>query len=102
MFNEDGYLNTSFLENEEELRLELSQCVECVLIISGSFGKEVVPKYHDFLCIKEILIFTMRKDLHEEWASHYDKIKGIFDSIEEVNDAMKDIDFNLKTYEIYV
>ena len=47
------------------MMLELSQCVECVLIISGSFGKIVVPKIHDYLCIKEILIFAYNTDLHK-------------------------------------
>ena len=82
--------------------LELSQCVECVLMISGSFGKEVVPKIHHFLCIKEILIFAMRKDLHKEWSSAFNKVKGVFTSLDEVEDAMKQIDFNLQTYQIYV
>ena len=82
--------------------LELSQCVECVLIISGSFGKIVVPKIHDYLCIKEILIFAYNTDLHKQWSGAYEKVKGVFNTITDVNAALKKIDFTLQTYQIYV
>ena len=36
---EKNFLNTAFLDNKEDFMLELSQCIECVVIISGSLGE---------------------------------------------------------------
>lgn len=54
--SEMGFLNTSYLDNVDDFMLELSQSVSCVVIISGSVGEILIPKVHDFKCIKQVLI----------------------------------------------
>jgi hypothetical protein len=54
------------------------------LIVSGSLGKNFVPKICDYLQIYSIYIFCGKKINHESWAEKYKKIKGVFDNITEL------------------
>ncbi|CAF4436489.1 unnamed protein product, partial [Didymodactylos carnosus] len=46
-----------------------------VLIVSGRFGREIVPRIHDLSQLKSIYVFCMDKAEHEKWAKHYKKVE---------------------------
>jgi tetratricopeptide (TPR) repeat protein len=59
------------------------------LIISGSFGKKLVPLVHDLIQIHSIYVFCMDKQKHDEWARQYPKICGVFTNINEICECLK-------------
>lgn len=46
-----------------------------ILIVSGRFGREVVPKVHQLRQVSSIYVFCMDKKANEQWASEYAKVK---------------------------
>jgi hypothetical protein len=59
------------------------------LIVSGSLGKDFVPKIYHLSQINSIYIFCGLKTNHEIWAKEYKKIKGVFDKITELCECLK-------------
>ncbi len=55
-----------------------------ILIVSGTLGENFVPKIHQRTEIYVIYVFCGRKQKHDYWAKKYKKIKGVFDTIEEL------------------
>jgi len=55
---------------------KLSTTSRVILIISGTFGKELVPRIHDLHQILTIYVFCFQRDKYIEWAKDYNKVKG--------------------------
>lgn len=66
------------------------------LVVSGSLGKVFVPNINEFSCINSIYVFCANKSNHEQWATNYKKIKGVFNNI---LDLCKQLDRDIKRFE---
>ncbi|CAF1019880.1 unnamed protein product [Adineta steineri] len=73
------------------------QCVEFIqeiinnrvcMIISGSFGKRIVPRVHDMSQVDTIFIFCKNEEFRNQWAKKYPKIKGVFTKITPICEAL--------------
>ncbi len=53
-----------------------SQSVDAriTLIVNGRLGEQIVPGIHQLSQIIAIYVYCMKKEVHEKWASHYDKV----------------------------
>ncbi|CAF0828725.1 unnamed protein product [Didymodactylos carnosus] len=49
-----------------------------VLIVSGRFGKEIIPRLHDLAQFSACYIYCGNKAANDKWAKAYPKVKGIF------------------------
>ncbi len=76
------------------------QCIEFIdtidtnnnkacMIISGSFGQQIVPHVHKMSQVDSIFIFCSNKKYHEQWAKDWAKIKGVFTEINPICEALK-------------
>ena len=54
---------------------ERSKDDRLILIVSGRFGREVVPKVHHLRQVSSIYVFCMDKKANEKWASEHAKVK---------------------------
>ena len=59
------------------------------MISSGAFGQATVPLVHDKPQVSTIYIYCGDKTRHEEWASQWPKVKGVFTDITLVYEALK-------------
>ena len=59
------------------------------MIISGSLGRDIVPRIHHMSQVDSVFIFCSNKQYHEQWAKDWSKIKGIFSDINLICDALK-------------
>lgn len=46
-----------------------------ILVVSGSFGKEIVPRIHQLEQVSAIYVFCMRFEDHKTWAEQYQKVR---------------------------
>ena len=53
---------------------EISQ-EKVVLIVSGMFGRQVVPRLHDLPQFSACYVFCQDKKSNEQWAKNYPKVK---------------------------
>ncbi|CAF1061233.1 unnamed protein product [Adineta steineri] len=74
------------------------QCLEFVqtiinkkacMVISGSLGEHIVPRVHNMSQIDSIFIFCNNQNHHEQWATDWSKIKGVFTDIISICEALK-------------
>ncbi|CAF1633973.1 unnamed protein product, partial [Didymodactylos carnosus] len=71
-----NYLKT-FIDPDECIDYITSISNERVfLIISGSFGENIIPLISDLKQILSIYIFCSNKFKYEQWAHNYEKIQG--------------------------
>lgn len=63
------------------------------IIISGTFGKGVVPHIHNLPHVDSIFILCDNddNDNHEEWINEWRKIKGVYTEISQINENLKQI-----------
>lgn len=47
-------------------------------IVSGEYGKIVLPVVHHLACIEFVYIYCLNKDKHIEWSKALDKVRGVF------------------------
>ena len=59
------------------------------MIISGSASQQIVPQIHNLDQLDTIFIFCRDKQFHEIWTKNWSKIKGVFNEIEPICDALK-------------
>ena len=59
----------------EQAIQQLSKTDRAILIVSGSFGKELVPLVHELEQILAIHIFCIEQARYLEWAQQYKKVK---------------------------
>ncbi|CAF5086200.1 unnamed protein product, partial [Rotaria sp. Silwood1] len=48
-----------------------------VLIVSGGYGREIVPRIHDLIQVNCIYVYCYDKARHEEWSTDFSKIRSI-------------------------
>ncbi|CAF1201967.1 unnamed protein product [Rotaria sordida] len=56
---------------------QLSKTSRAIIVISGGFGRELLPRIHDLPQVLTIYIFCMDQAKHLEWAKQFNKIKAI-------------------------
>jgi hypothetical protein len=49
-----------------------------ILIVSGGFGMEIVPRIHQLEQVLTIYIFCMEREKHVEWAKNFNKVKQFY------------------------
>ena len=59
------------------------------MIISGSFGQNIVPLVHNMPQVDSIFIFCGNRQYHEQWTKNWSKIKGVFTEIQSICHAVK-------------
>jgi tetratricopeptide (TPR) repeat protein len=59
------------------------------MIISGSFGQQIVPRVHKMSQVDSIFILCSNKKYHEQWTKDWAKIKGVFTEITPICEALK-------------
>ena len=56
---------------------QLSDTTRVILIITGSFGKQLLPRIHHLQQVSVIYIFCVAKENYLEWAKEFNKVKYI-------------------------
>lgn len=46
-----------------------------VLIVSGKFGRELIPRIHDMQELNAFYVYCMNKDSNRQWAKKYGKVR---------------------------
>ncbi|CAF1445550.1 unnamed protein product, partial [Adineta steineri] len=59
------------------------------LIVSGSLGKYIMRHLHDMSQVDTIFIFCNNQECHQQWATEWPKIKGVFTDITSICEAFK-------------
>jgi tetratricopeptide (TPR) repeat protein len=77
----DGEQCVHFLENMDNEK--------ACMIISGSFGQDIVPRVHNMSQVDSIFIFCGNKNYDKQWTKDWSKIKGVFTEITRICDALK-------------
>ncbi|CAF1168269.1 unnamed protein product [Rotaria sordida] len=60
-----------------------------VLIVSGSFGQQIIPHIQELNQLESIYIFCSHKSKYEQWSKNYEKIKGVFTGIISICNVLK-------------
>jgi hypothetical protein len=82
-------INT-FIDGEECIQfLDNITDNKACMIISGSLGQQIVPRVHNMSQVDSIFIFCDNKKRHEQWAKEWSKIKGVFNKISPICEALK-------------
>ncbi|CAF1346237.1 unnamed protein product [Adineta steineri] len=85
--------------NDTNIFTDDDQCLEFIqtvidnkvcMIISGSFGQQIVPRMHNMSQVDSIFIFCSNKKQHEQWVKAWPKIKGVFTDITPICEALKE------------
>ena len=80
----------TFSEPEQCLTFLQGIRVEKVfLIVSGSLGRDVVPRIHPMAQVDAIFIFCGDKSRHEEWVKKWPKVKGLYTQIKPICAALE-------------
>ncbi|CAF3789237.1 unnamed protein product [Rotaria sp. Silwood1] len=59
------------------------------MIVSGGLGKDTIPAIHDAPQLKSIFIMCHKVAFHEQWAKGYLKVKGVFNKIDDLCQAVQ-------------
>ncbi|CAF0880744.1 unnamed protein product [Adineta ricciae] len=75
------------------------QCHDCVtslssqdrlvLIVSGQYGRELVPQIHSLRQVSAIYVYCMNKQAHEQWANSFTKVKSVTTRTKDLIDHIK-------------
>jgi hypothetical protein len=60
----------------EEYIRQITDVNSIILIVSGRYGRELIPNIHDLLQLNTVYIYCMNVKLNEEWAKNYKKVRG--------------------------
>jgi hypothetical protein len=65
-------------DNSDQCEQYIRQITEekVVLIVSGAFGRQIVPRLHNLPQFSACYVFCQDKKANEEWASKYHKVKS--------------------------
>ena len=81
-----------FTDGEECIQfLEEMANEKACMIISGSFGQEIVPGVHNLSQVDSIFIFCENKEYHEGWTKDWPKVKGVFIAMEHLCKSIKQV-----------
>ncbi len=59
------------------------------MIISGVLGQHIVPRVHNMSPVDSIFIFCDNKKYHEQWATDWPKIQGVFTEFLPICEALR-------------
>ena len=80
----------TFIEPEQCLTfLKDIQPEKVFLIVSGSLGRDLVPRIHPMAQLDAIFIFCGDKSRHEEWVKKWSKVKGVHTRIKPICEALE-------------
>ena len=80
----------TFCEPEQCLTfLQDIQLEKVFLIVSGSLGRDLVPRIHPMTQVDAIFIFCGDKTRHEEWVKKWPKVKGLHTHIKPICAALE-------------
>ncbi|CAF3265969.1 unnamed protein product [Rotaria socialis] len=65
------------VEDCEDAIRQLTGLSRVILIVSGGYGKDLVPRIHDLQQVSSIYVFCLQQEKYIELAKQYDKIKAI-------------------------
>ncbi len=51
-----------------------------VLIVSGKFGRELIPRIHDIRELSAFYVYCMAKNSNKQWADNYQKVQKLLGS----------------------
>jgi tetratricopeptide (TPR) repeat protein len=60
------------------------------MIISGHLGHHILSFIQDISQLQSIYIFCEQQTKHEEWIKEYKKVKGVFNQVDPICNALKD------------
>ncbi|CAF4258248.1 unnamed protein product [Rotaria sp. Silwood2] len=63
---------------------ERSEKDRLVMIVSGQLGKEIVPSVHNLQQVMSIYVYCMNKEINDQWACRFIKIKGVVVQLDEL------------------
>jgi hypothetical protein len=63
-------------ECEKYIR-SISSAERLLLIVSGRFGRELVPDIHSLSQVTSIYVYCRDKKANEQWSNHFTKVKHI-------------------------
>ncbi|CAF1427833.1 unnamed protein product [Rotaria sp. Silwood1] len=72
-----NYLKTFDNLQEGETYIQSIHREKIILIVSGGFGMEIVPRIHDFEQVNCIYVYCGDKARHEQWSKDYSKVKSV-------------------------
>ncbi|CAF1353303.1 unnamed protein product [Didymodactylos carnosus] len=61
-----------------------------VLIVSGTYGLQIIEYVHALQSVKAIYVYCMDKIKHEQWAQKYEKIKAVVTTSSELIERIRD------------
>ena len=80
----------TFVEPDQCLTfLQDIQLEKVFLIVSGSLGRDLVPRIHPMTQVDAIFIFCGDKSRHEEWVKKWPKVKGVHTKIKPICEALE-------------
>lgn len=84
-----NHINLFVTPEEATKYLEKLKKEKAFLITSGAFGENLVPKIHKIPSLNSIFIFCNNVKYHKTWADNFNKVRGVFNKIEDVCESMK-------------
>ncbi|CAF3487046.1 unnamed protein product [Rotaria socialis] len=62
----------------------LSEDDRIILVVSGKFGRSIVPKIANMQQISSIYVYCFDKKGNEQWSQHFPKVKGVVNQLNEL------------------
>jgi hypothetical protein len=59
----------------EEYIRQITDVNSIILIVSGRFGRELIPNIHDLIQLNAVYVYCMNVKGNEEWAKNYKKVR---------------------------
>jgi len=70
-----------------------------ILIVSGAYGEEIVPRIHDTPSIVAIYVYCLDVDRNKIWASNYSKVRSVQSSTDNLLHELSHNQMNLENVE---
>jgi hypothetical protein len=61
---------------------------EIVLIVSGTYAMEILPKIHHQIQLRSVYIYCMNKQEYQNWVKQFPKVKQIIVYFQQMNISM--------------
>ncbi|CAM4765943.1 unnamed protein product [Rotaria magnacalcarata] len=65
------------VEHCEDAIQQVTEMSRVILIVSGAYGTDLVPRIHELQQVSSIYVFCLQQEKYIEFAKQYDKIKAI-------------------------
>ncbi|CAF5180629.1 unnamed protein product [Rotaria magnacalcarata] len=65
------------VEHCEDAIQQVTKMSRAILIVSGAYGTDLVPRIHELQQVSSIYVFCLQQEKYIEFAKQYDKIKAI-------------------------